>query len=156
MKLQAALFAAVLLAGCSQTPSQTETAAAESAQDMSMSEAEHRAMPSAEPASPSTPSAQEMQMSEAEHSAMQAGSAASSEVAGTMASASGTVESVDAKAGKITVAHGPVDALKWPAMTMGFKATPGQIASVRPGQQVQFEFTSEGMDATIRRIAPTK
>lgn len=72
------------------------------------------------------------------------------------ASAFGIVESIDAGAGKITLAHGPVDALGWPAMTMGFKATPEQIASVQPGQSVRFEFTAEGMAATITRIEPAK
>lgn len=70
-----------------------------------------------------------------------------------IASTTGTVESVDAAAGKITLAHDPVDALGWPAMTMGFKATSEQIASVHPGQSVRFEFTAEGMNATITHIA---
>ena len=39
-----------------------------------------------------------------------------------VAFASGKVEAVDATAGTVTIAHGPVDALKWPAMTMTFKA----------------------------------
>ena len=71
-----------------------------------------------------------------------------------IASATGTVESVNAATGKITLAHGPVEALGWPAMTMGFKATPQQIASVQPGQSVRFEFTAKGMEATITRIEP--
>jgi Cu(I)/Ag(I) efflux system protein CusF len=68
------------------------------------------------------------------------------------ATATGTVEAVDAAAGKITLAHDPVEALGWPAMTMGFKATPEQIASVKVGQKVEFIFTSQGMEATITRI----
>ena len=32
----------------------------------------------------------------------------------------GTVKSVDAAAGTVTLAHGPVKSLNWPAMTMGF------------------------------------
>ena len=73
--------------------------------------------------------------------------------AGTQASATGTVESVDAKAGKITIAHGPVDALKWPAMTMTFKAGNTDISSIKQGDQVTFEFISTGMDGTLTRIA---
>jgi len=34
---------------------------------------------------------------------------------------SGTVKGVDAKAGKISLAHGPVSSLSWPAMTMDFE-----------------------------------
>jgi hypothetical protein len=36
------------------------------------------------------------------------------------AHAEGTVKAIDALGGKVTLAHGPVPALKWPAMTMGF------------------------------------
>jgi len=72
----------------------------------------------------------------------------------TIATAEGTVESIDA--GKITIAHGPVDALKWPAMTMAFNATPEQLASVKAGQKIQFEFTADGMDATITNIGLVK
>ncbi len=32
----------------------------------------------------------------------------------------GTVKSVDPAAGVVTLAHGPVKSLNWPAMTMGF------------------------------------
>lgn len=78
------------------------------------------------------------------------------EAIATKASASGTVEAVDAAAGKITISHGPVEALKWPAMTMGFKATPEQAASVQAGQKVEFEFESQGMDGTITQITPQK
>ena len=64
--------------------------------------------------------------------------------AGTQASATGTVESVDAKAGKITIAHGPVDALKWPGIT--------DISSIKQGDQVTFEFISTGMDGTLTKV----
>jgi Cu(I)/Ag(I) efflux system protein CusF len=70
------------------------------------------------------------------------------------ATAVGTIQSIDTQAGKITLAHGPVAALDWPAMTMAFKASPEQIASVKIGQKVQFEFRAQGMDATITRISP--
>jgi Cu(I)/Ag(I) efflux system periplasmic protein CusF len=69
-------------------------------------------------------------------------------------SATGTIQSIDAAAGKLTIAHGPVAALKWPAMTMAFKATPAQLASVRKGQHVMFEFVADGSGATITGISP--
>lgn len=40
--------------------------------------------------------------------------------AGTAESVTGTIQAVDAGSGKITIAHGLVAALKWPAMTMSF------------------------------------
>ena len=128
-------LATLLLAACSQTPGSEDAAAkdASTASDMAMPAAEHAAI-----AAPPKAAADAM-----------------TQTAKT-ASASGIVESVDAGAGKITLAHGPIDALGWPAMTMGFKATPEQIASVRPGQSVRFEFTAEGMAATITRIEPTE
>ena len=129
MKLHAILLTTVLLAGCSQAPS--------NAVDSQAAPAEDAKTPASEPAP-------------------MAGEAMPADAAATKASASGTVEAVDAAAGKITISHGPVEALKWPAMTMGFKATPDQIASVQTGQKVQFEFESQGMDATITQITPLK
>lgn len=69
------------------------------------------------------------------------------------ATTKGTIKAVDAQAGKITIAHEPVAALDWPAMTMAFKATPEQLAAVKVGQDVQFEFQTQGMDASITRIS---
>ncbi|MGH8062274.1 MAG: copper-binding protein [Pseudoxanthomonas sp.] len=132
MKMHTLLFAAVLLAGCSQAPSNADDTNAASTEDAKMPAAEPAPMASEPPA------------------------VATEAAAATKASATGTVEAVDATAGKITIAHEPVDALKWPAMTMGFKATPEQIASVQAGQKVQFEFESQGMDATITQITPVK
>ncbi len=129
MKVLACFLFAVLLTACSQAPETSGATPAATADDMKMSEAEHRQMAS-ESARPAETEG------------------------GQKASAIGTVESVDATAGKITIAHGPVDALKWPAMTMAFAATPEQIASVQAGQQVQFEFTLKGMGATITTITP--
>ena len=55
----------------------------------------------------------------------------------------GKVESVDPDG--ITISHGPVPELKWPAMTMGFskpdaKAFPG----LKPGDSIDFEFRKGG------------
>lgn len=73
--------------------------------------------------------------------------------ASTTASASGVVESVDTDAKTITIAHGPVEALKWPAMTMTFQAPDADLASIKQGDHVAFEFASTGMKATITKIA---
>ena len=57
--------------------------------------------------------------------------------------ASGKVESADA--GGITISHGPVPALQWPAMTMGFgKADAGAFAGIKPGDTVDFTFKGGG------------
>lgn len=70
----------------------------------------------------------------------------------TTASASGVVEAVDVAAKTITIAHGPVDALKWPAMTMTFQAPDADLSSIKQGDHVTFEFTQTGMNGTITTI----
>lgn len=72
--------------------------------------------------------------------------------ASTTVSANGIVESVDTGAKTITIAHGPVEALKWPAMTMTFQAPDADLALIKQGDHVAFEFTSTGMKATITKI----
>jgi Cu(I)/Ag(I) efflux system protein CusF len=69
-------------------------------------------------------------------------------------SATGTVKAVDVAAKTITIEHGPIEALQWPAMTMTFKAPGVDLGSVEPGQTVTFEFTASGMDGTILAITP--
>jgi Cu(I)/Ag(I) efflux system membrane fusion protein len=55
--------------------------------------------------------------------------------------AEGTVEEVDSKAGTVSVSHGPVASLKWPAMTMEFKPANGALLkALKPGGRVAFEF----------------
>jgi Cu(I)/Ag(I) efflux system periplasmic protein CusF len=67
--------------------------------------------------------------------------------------AAGVVKSVSAQKGAVTIAHGPVASLKWPAMTMAFKAKdPKLLDAVKPGQKVEFEFVQQGKDYVITRI----
>ena len=55
--------------------------------------------------------------------------------------AAGTVESIDLKAGTLSLQHGPVPSLKWPAMTMEFAvANAALLTGLRAGQHVSFEF----------------
>ena len=55
--------------------------------------------------------------------------------------AEGTVDSVDTKAGSVSVSHGPVASLKWPAMTMDFKpANEALLKDLKPGAAISFEF----------------
>lgn len=72
--------------------------------------------------------------------------------AASKASAAGVVEAVDLAAKTVTIAHGPVDALKWPAMTMTFKAPDADLSAIKQGDHITFEFTSSGMDGTITTI----
>ena len=53
----------------------------------------------------------------------------------------GVVDGIDAKAGTLSLNHGPIASLKWPAMTMEFKvANEGLLRGLKPGAKVQFEF----------------
>jgi membrane fusion protein, copper/silver efflux system len=55
--------------------------------------------------------------------------------------ATGTVEDVDLKEGTVSMSHAPVPSLKWPAMTMEFKAAnPALLQALKPGAKVDFEF----------------
>ncbi|HYD75309.1 efflux RND transporter periplasmic adaptor subunit [Ramlibacter sp.] len=57
--------------------------------------------------------------------------------------AEGKVESVEPDG--ITISHGPVPELRWPAMTMGFgKPDPKAFSAVKPGDMVRFEFKQGG------------
>jgi Cu(I)/Ag(I) efflux system protein CusF len=57
-----------------------------------------------------------------------------------IASADGTVTAVDDRAGTITVDHGPVPAVDWPAMTMAFEADEDLRQEVAVGDEVIFDF----------------
>jgi Cu(I)/Ag(I) efflux system protein CusF len=67
--------------------------------------------------------------------------------------ATGVVKSVDAKNGTVTLAHDPVASMKWPAMTMAFKADdPKLVQGITTGQKVAFEFTQRGKDYVLTSI----
>lgn len=64
--------------------------------------------------------------------------------------AAGVVKSVNVEKGVVTIAHEPVESLKWPGMTMGFKARDAKLLQgVKPGQRVSFEFVQQGKDYVI-------
>ena len=55
--------------------------------------------------------------------------------------AEGTVDSVDARDGTVSLSHAPVASLNWPAMTMEFKlANPSLLPALKPGGKVAVEF----------------
>jgi Cu(I)/Ag(I) efflux system membrane fusion protein len=55
--------------------------------------------------------------------------------------AMGTLDAINTAAGTVTISHGPVASLKWPAMTMDFPlANPSLVAGLKPGTKVSVEF----------------
>ena len=56
----------------------------------------------------------------------------------------------------MTLSHGPIASLKWPAMSMDFRVKdPAVIRSLKPGQKIAFEFVdSGGGEYLIVRVLP--
>ncbi|WP_232469163.1 copper-binding protein [Croceicoccus marinus] len=68
------------------------------------------------------------------------------------ASAEGTVTAIDADAGTITVDHGAVPAIEWPAMTMAFEADEELRQDVAVGDTISFDFTTDESGNAITSI----
>jgi Cu/Ag efflux protein CusF len=57
----------------------------------------------------------------------------------TLATGSGKVNAINAKTSTINITHGPIEALKWPAMTMDFLVLPGtDVSGIKVGDTVTF------------------
>jgi len=69
------------------------------------------------------------------------------------AQGAGVVKALDLKRGSVTLQHGPIAALKWPAMTMAFKADPALLKTVKVGQKVTFTI-KPGATPEVIAIAP--
>ncbi|HWQ40044.1 MAG TPA: efflux RND transporter periplasmic adaptor subunit [Burkholderiales bacterium] len=71
--------------------------------------------------------------------------------------AQGTVESLDAAAGKVVISHGPVVTLDWPPMTMGFAVKDKALLErLAPGQQIEFRFSEGKSGYVIDEIKPVE
>lgn len=81
------------------------------------------------------------------HAAHEAPAAAASQ-------GTGVIKAIDAKAGSVTIQHGPIAALKWPAMTMPFKITPALLQGLKVGQKVSFSVRVANGAAEIVAIKP--
>lgn len=65
----------------------------------------------------------------------------------------GVVKAIDAKAGTIVIAHGPIAALKWPSMTMKFKVESAAVLNgVTVGKKVRFTLKNVGGKPVIAQI----
>ena len=58
-------------------------------------------------------------------------------------------------AGSVTLDHGPIAALEWPAMTMGFSANPKILKDIAVGDRVAFELDWDGKAGVVTQIAKT-
>ncbi len=67
----------------------------------------------------------------------------------------GVIRAIDARAGTLTLQHGPIPAVSWPAMTMTFTARPPRLlAGLRVGQTIGFDATVRGMAAEVTAVRP--
>ncbi|KXS32715.1 MAG: Copper binding periplasmic protein CusF [Candidatus Gallionella acididurans] len=63
----------------------------------------------------------------------------------------GTVKKI--AAGMVTLAHGPIASLQWPAMTMSFKLKDAALAKgIKAGDVVDFELVQSGKDYMVTRL----
>jgi Cu(I)/Ag(I) efflux system membrane fusion protein len=68
----------------------------------------------------------------------------------------GVIEAIDAVNTTVTLAHGPIASLSWPAMVMDFKVmNPALLRTLKPGQEIAFEITEASPgEYIIVRIQP--
>jgi Cu(I)/Ag(I) efflux system protein CusF len=67
----------------------------------------------------------------------------------------GVIKAIDIKAGTLTIQHGSIPAVSWPAMTMTFKATPASLLKgLKVGQSIGFDATVRGMSAEVTAVRP--
>jgi Cu(I)/Ag(I) efflux system periplasmic protein CusF len=67
--------------------------------------------------------------------------------------ASGTVTKVDPAKSSVTIAHGPVESMKWPAMSMTFKVKDkAMLDKLKKGEKVDVSFMQSGRDYVITQV----
>jgi len=68
----------------------------------------------------------------------------------TLHKGAGTVTDIDTVNGKVTIAHGPIRTMKWPAMSMTFGVKDKTLLEkLSTGKKVAFEFIQQGSDFII-------
>jgi Cu/Ag efflux protein CusF len=73
------------------------------------------------------------------------------------ASGTGTVAAVNTSARKVTLNHGPLPAINWPAMKMEFAVAPSvDLSKVKPGDKVTFTLSGSKSSYTVQSMAPAK
>ena len=71
--------------------------------------------------------------------------------ASSLLQAQGRIEEITADT--ITLSHGPVPAINWPAMTMTFKLDPPSLArGLKAGDKAAFGFEQRGDGPTVRSL----
>ena len=70
--------------------------------------------------------------------------------------AHGKINRIEAEAGTVNITHGPIEALHWPGMTMGFRVVDKSLLKgLKAGDEVNFDLAKgPGGNYVISRIAP--
>ena len=90
---------------------------------------------------------------QADHSAHHGGASAPAEAGAKLAE--GTVKKIDKSAGKLTIAHGPLEALGMPPMTMVFRAAePGLLDQVKVDDKIRFAVERVRGVLTVTAVEP--
>lgn len=71
------------------------------------------------------------------------------------AQGTGVVKKLNLSGGLVTLQHGPIAALSWPAMTMTFKAHAAVLQGVKVGEKVDFTI-KPGATPEVIAIMPAK
>ena len=67
-------------------------------------------------------------------------------------SGEGKVISLNTETGAITIEHGPIKEINWPAMTMGFTAKPELLKGIAAGDKVALEIKGAGEKYEVTSI----
>lgn len=69
------------------------------------------------------------------------------------AKGTGVVEAIDPAKGTVTIRHEAIASIRWPAMTMTFKAeSPRLLQGIAVGERVNFSLHPSGMHSTVTAI----
>ena len=67
----------------------------------------------------------------------------------------GVITAIDPKAATVTIKHGAIPTVGWPAMTMTFKASPPTLLKgLHVGQKIGFDVRTQGMAAEVTAVRP--
>lgn len=65
----------------------------------------------------------------------------------------GVITAIDTKANTLTIRHGAIPSVSWPAMTMTFKASPPTLLhGLTVGQTIGFDVRTQGMAAEVTAV----
>lgn len=71
--------------------------------------------------------------------------------AGAVYSGTGEVKAIEGE--RLTISHGPIEGIGWPAMTMTFAAAPSRLAGLEQGDRIAFAFRQDGGRSVIASIS---